>query len=196
MKFFSLILFSLFSFNVFANGLLPIANIIKIHGDALVGKEAIHEGMEVTQGMEISIPKKGDYIILKFQNGHKVRFTEAIVKVEELTQKSTLFTLLKGQIHTFVSKLTPDEKFIVKTKDASFAVRGTKFSVSLDDKKNQAYLCVCEGVVNTSRGEMSVDVKKKQDLWINLDNKRLIVEDSAERMQNMTNQIIDEMNKL
>ncbi|MEA9355193.1 FecR domain-containing protein [Bacteriovorax sp. PP10] len=196
MKFFSLILCILFAFNVSASGFLPIANIVKIHGEAFINKEVVAEGAEVAQGMEIKIPKKGDYIIVKFQNGHKVRFTEATVKVEELTEKITLLTLIKGQVHTFVNKLTKDEKFSVKTKYASFAVRGTKFGVSIDDKKKQAYLCVCEGVVNTTQNKMSVDVKKDEDIWVGLNAKKLIVKQSTAQMQNMTSQIIDEMDQL
>lgn len=195
MKFFSLILCALFAFNVSASGFLPNANIVKIHGKAFINKEAATEGAEVVQGMEIKIPKKGDYVIIKFQNGHKVRFTEAVVKVEELTEKVTLLGLIKGQIHTFVNKLTPDEKFTVKTKYASFAVRGTKFSVSVDDLEKQAYLCVCEGVVNTTQNNMSVDVKKDEDIWVGLNAKKLVVKKSTAQMQNMTSQIIEEMNQ-
>jgi hypothetical protein len=168
MKFFSLILFTLFTFNLSASEFLPLANIVKIHGKAFFNKEVVTEGAEVVQGMEINIPKKGDYIIVKFQNGHKVRFSEATVIIEELTEKVTLLTLIKGQIHTFVNKLTKDEKFLVKTKYASFGVRGTKFGVSIDDEKNKAYLCVCEGVVNTTQNKMSVDVKKDEDIWVGL----------------------------
>jgi hypothetical protein len=103
--------------------------------------------------------------------------------------------LIKGQIHTFVNKLTKDEKFLVKTKYASFGVRGTKFGVSIDDEKNKAYLCVCEGVVNTTQNKMSVDVKKDEDIWVGLNAEKLIVKQSGEQMQKMTNQIIREMDQ-
>lgn len=196
MKFFSLVLCALFVFNVNASGFLPIAKVVKIHGKALINEEAATEGAEVAQGMEIKIPKKGDYIIVKFQNGHKVRFTEATVKVEELTEKVTLISLIRGQIHTFVNKLTQDEKFSVKTKYASFAVRGTKFGVSIDDEKNKAYLCVCEGVVSATQDKMSVDVKKDEDIWVSLNAKELVVKKATEQMQSMTGQVIEEMNQL
>lgn len=196
MKFFSLILCALFTFNIYADGFLPHASIVKIHGSAFIDNDPVSEGAEVAQGMEIKIPKKGDYIILKFPNGHKVRFTEATVKVEELTEKKTLFNLLKGQVHTLVKKLTQDEKFVVKTKYASFAVRGTKFGVGLDEEKKKAYLCVCEGLVNTTQGKLSVDVAKDEDLWVGMNAKNLTVKKSPATMQMMTSQIIDEMDKL
>ena len=196
MKFFSMILCALFAFNVYADGFLPHASIVKIHGSAFINNEAVSEGAEVAQGMEIKIPKKGDYIILKFPNGHRVRFTEAMVRVEELTEKRTFFNLIKGQVHTLVKKLTQDEKFVVKTRYASFAVRGTKFGISLDENnKENAYLCVCEGVVNATQGKLSVDVAKDEDIWVGLNAKKLTVKKSAAAMQTMTSQIIDEMEK-
>ena len=85
-----------------ASSFLPNANIVKIHGQAFIDKEKIEEGAEVAKGMEIKIPKKGDYVIIKYQNGHKVRLSGAIVKVEELTEKSSLLNLIKGEIHTLV----------------------------------------------------------------------------------------------
>ena len=119
MKVVSLICAFLFAFNVHAAGFLPIANIVLIKGTAFIDREEVKVGAEIAKGMEIKIPKKGDYIVVKFQNGHKVRFTEATVKIEELTEKISLISLLKGQVHTLVKTLTPDETFTVKTKYAS-----------------------------------------------------------------------------
>lgn len=196
MKIVSLICTFLFILNVEAAGFLPIANIVKIHGTAFINKEEVKEGAEIVKGMEIKIPKKGDYVVIKFQNGHKVRFTEAIVKVEELTEKTSLMSLIKGSVHTLVKKLTPEETFTVKTKYASFAVRGTKFGITIDDVKKKAYLCVCEGVVAATHGKMSVDVKKDEDLWVGSNAKKLEVQQSTPQMFNMTNDIIQEMEAL
>ncbi len=196
MRVVSLICALMFAVNVNAAGFLPIANIVKIHGAAFIDKEAVVEGAEVAKGMEIKIPKKGDYIVVKFQNGHKVRFTEATVKIEELTEKTSLISLIKGQVHTLVKKLTSDETFVVKTKYASFAVRGTKFGVSIDEKKKKAYLCVCEGTVAATQGKQSVDVNKDEDLWVGANAKKLEVKQSTPQMFNMTNDIIQEMEAL
>lgn len=196
MKVVSLVCALMFAFNVHAAGFLPIANIIKIHGKAFIDQEVVQEGAEIAKGMVIKIPKKGDYIVVKFQNGHKVRFTEATVKVEELTEKISLLSLIKGQVHTLVKKLTPDETFTIKTKYASFGVRGTKFGVQIDDKKKKAYLCVCEGVVVATAGAMSVDVHKDEDLWVGSNAKKLEVKPSTPQMFNMTNDVIQEMETL
>lgn len=196
MKILSLIFAFCFSTSVFASGFLPIANIIKIHGQAFIDKEEVSVGAEVARGMEIKIPKKGDYIIVKFQNGHKVRFTEATVKIEELTEKSSLINLIKGKVHTLVKTLTPDETFKIKTKYAAFAVRGTKFGVSIEEDKKKAYLCVCEGVVEATKGKLAAQVKKNEDLWVGASTKKLEVTPSSEQMFNMTNQVIEEMESL
>ena len=63
----SLICALMFSLTAHA-GFLPLANIVQIHGKALVNNHAVEEGAEITQGMVIKIPKKGDYIIVKYQN--------------------------------------------------------------------------------------------------------------------------------
>ena len=196
MKYASLICVLMFSLNTYANGFLPIANIVKINGTALINNEEVQVGAEVAKGMEIKIPKKGDYIVVKFQNGHKVRFTEATVKIEELTEKVSLISLLKGQVHTFVKKLMPEEKFTIKTKYASFGVRGTKFGISLDESKKEAYLCVCEGIVQTTQGNKSVDVLKDEDLWVGANAKKLEAKKATAMMVNMTSQIIEEFEQL
>ena len=196
MKLISFIFCCLFTLSASANGFLPIANIIKIQGVAYINNEKIEVGAEVAKGMEIRIPRARDYVVIKFQNGHKVRLSGGLVKVEELTEKTSLLNLIRGEIHTLVKHLTEDEKFTIKTKYASFAVRGTKFGVSLDEKKKKAYLCVCEGVVNASQKNMSVDVKKDEDLWVGMNAKELKVKASTKAMFDQTNELINEMENL
>lgn len=196
MKILSFIFTLFFMLNVHAKGFLPIANVVKINGTAFIDKEKIEVGAEVAKGMEIKIPKKGDYIVVKFQNGHLVRFSEATVKIEELTEKSSLIHLIKGQLHTLVKSLTKDETFKVKTKYASFAVRGTKFGISIEEQKKKAYLCVCEGVVEATKGKLTAQVQRNEDLWVGASTKKLEVKPSTEMMFNMTNQMIEEMEGL
>jgi ferric-dicitrate binding protein FerR (iron transport regulator) len=143
-------------------GFMAVANVSKIHGTVFVNKEKVKEGQEIAEGMMIAIPKKGDYIDVKFQNGHVVRFLGASVMVKELNPKNTLLELLKGKIYSAIKPLTKDETFQVKTRRASFAVRGTHFFV--EESKKDSYLCVCEGVVNTKSSKGEVDVKKDEDL--------------------------------
>ncbi len=178
--------------SVFAEGFAPVANIIKIKGEAFINKEKIVEGAEVATGMEISLPKKGSYIDIKFQNGHIVRFAEAVVKVESITPKETFFNLVKGKIFSVVKGLTEGEKFQVKTRYASFAVRGTKFFIV--EKAKESYLCVCEGVVTAEKKNSIVEVRKDQDLYANQKGKLKALQ-ASEQMITMSNQVFDEMTK-
>lgn len=192
MKYLSLICFFVVSFNLFAAGFLPNANIVKIQGTAFINNEEVKEGAEIAKGMLIKIPKKGDYIIVKFQNGHVVKFSEATVKVTELTEKISLFNLVKGQVYSLIKALTPDEKFIVRTRYASFGVRGTKYGISIDEKNKQAYLCVCEGAVEATKGKLTVLVKKDEDLLVGNKDKKLEVKTASTNMINMTNSAFEE----
>ena len=177
--------------NVFAAGFMQVANISKIHGTAFINKEKVKEGAEVAEGMDINIPKKGDYIEIKFQNGHLVRFTEANVKVETLNPKNTLFSLIKGKIFSAIKPLTQGETFQVKTKRVSFAVRGTKFLI--EESKKQSYLCVCDGVVSAKSSKGEVNVAKDEDLTLAKANGELKATLAAKSMMDMTNKVFTEM---
>jgi len=72
--------------------------------------------------------------------------------------------LVTGTIYAWTNKLTNNERFRVKTKWASFAVRGTKFY--LEENKKESYLCVCEGMVHVEKDNAAVDVEKDFDLYL------------------------------
>ncbi|MDO9181773.1 MAG: FecR family protein [Bacteriovorax sp.] len=172
-------------------GFMAVANVSKIHGAAFINKEQIKEGAEIAEGMELTIPKKGDFVEVKFQNGHLVRFTGANVKVETLNPKNTLFNLLKGKMFSAIKPLTKDETFHVKTKRASFAVRGTQFLI--EETKKQVYLCVCEGIVATKSVAGEVEVKKDEDLTLANAKAELKATIAAKSMVDMTKKVFIEM---
>jgi hypothetical protein len=177
--------------SAFASGFMPVANVTKIHGKALINKEVIKVGAEIAEGMELNIPKKGDYVDVLFQNGHIVRFSGANVKVETLNPKNTLFNLLKGKIFSVIKPLTQDETFHVKTKRVSFAVRGTQFMI--EETKKQSYLCVCEGVVAAKSAKGEVDVKKDEDLSLANAKDELKATLAAKSMVGMTKKVFEDM---
>ncbi len=180
--------------NVFANGFMAVANVSKIRGKAFINKEKIKEGAEIASGMVLSIPKKGDFVEVKFQNGHIIRFVGAIVKVEDITPKSTLFNLIKGKIFSAIKPLTSGETFMVKTKNASFEVRGTRFSI--EEFKKYSYICVREGVVATKTTRGEVEVKKDEDLTITSTNADLKTNLASQKMIDLSNTIFKEMGAL
>jgi len=184
------LLFSLMN-SAFANGFMAVANVSKIHGSVFINKEKIKVGAEIASGMELRIPKKGDFVDVKFQNGHIVRFVGAIVKIEDITPKSTLFNLIKGKIFSAIRPLTVGETFLVKTKNASFGVRGTKFYI--DESKKNSYLCVCEGIVATKTAKGEVEVKKDEDLTLTSAKADLLVNPATQNMIDMGNTIFKDM---
>lgn len=177
--------------SAFASGFMQVANVTKIQGKAFIDKEQIKVGAEIAEGMELSIPKSADYVEVKFQNGHLVRFSGAKVKVETLNPKNTLFHLIKGKIFSVIKPLTQDETFHVKTKRAAFAVRGTKFMI--EETKKQSYLCVCEGVVATKSAKGEVEVKKDEDLSLANAKSELKATYAAKSMIKMANAVFSEM---
>jgi hypothetical protein len=193
MKFKSLVavLFLSISASCFAQGFMQVANVTKVHGKAFFNKEKVAVGAEVTEGMTINIPKKGDFIEVKFQNGHVVRFTETLVKVATLNPKNTVLSLIKGKIFSAIKPLTQDETFHVKTKRVSFAVRGTKFLI--EETKKQSYLCVCDGVVVAKSSKGEVEVKKDEDLSLAKANGELKATLAAKSMMTMTNAVFTDM---
>ena len=190
----SLIICCLFSFTVSAtSSFLPNANIVKIHGVAFINKEQVEVGAEIGKGMDIKIPKKNDYIIIKYQNGHKMVLIGANVKVEELTEKISQVNLIKGEVYASVEKLNPEETFVIKTKQADFAVHGTKFGVSILESKKKTYLSVEEGVVTATRKDMSIDVSANEELWSGLDSSVLKAKKAAPLISKKIRVIIKDM---
>lgn len=175
-------------------GFMAVANVSKIHGTALINKEKIKEGAEIAEGMELSIQKKDDFVEVKFQNGHLVRFTGATVKVETLNPKNTLFHLIKGKIYSAIKPLTQNETFQVKTNRVAFAVRGTHFMI--EETKKQSYLCVCEGVVSAKSAHGEVNVNKDEDLSLAKPNSELKATFAAKSMINIANNVFKDMGVL
>jgi hypothetical protein len=197
MKFKTLLASIFFSFILITSvhaEFMAVANVSKIHGKAFINKEQIKVGAEIAERMELVIPKAGDYVEVKFQNGHLVRFTGATVKVETLNPKNTLFNLLKGKLYSAIKPLTQNETFEVKTKRLSFGVRGTHFMI--EETKKQSYLCVCEGVVSAKSATGEVNVNKDEDLSLATPKSELKATVAAKSMINMTNIVFKDMGVL
>lgn len=177
--------------NSFSAGFMQVANVTKIHGTAFIDKEKIKVGAEIAEGMRLNIPKSADYVDVKFQNGHVVRFSGASVLVETLNPKNTLFNLLKGKMFSAIKPLTQDETFHVKTKRVSFAVRGTQFMV--EETKLKSYLCVCEGEVAAKSDKGEVVVKKDEDFSLSKKSAELKSTMAAKSMVNMTKAVLQDM---
>ncbi|MFN4245436.1 MAG: FecR domain-containing protein, partial [Brevinematia bacterium] len=116
-------------------------------GDTIISSE----GSEC----EIQINKKS---LVKVGEKTKVSFEEIAYGVKG--KKQSIVELFEGNIKTAVKKLSGEE-FKVRTSTAVAAVRGTKFSVTVDDKGNTKVV-VSEGKVAVSVRSKVIDDLKKE----------------------------------
>lgn len=145
-------------------GLIAVATLESMEGIVKVNGKPAQIGDELDVGTKVLVQGKTSSAIFKFQNGHKIRLSEGEFKSLDINPEKTLIQVVRGKFLAWVKKLGAQETFVVKTKWASFGVRGTQFLIEED--KNKSYLCVCEGVVEAIRGKEKVLVKKDQDLEV------------------------------
>lgn len=177
-----------------AQGFMAVANVIKIHGKAMINKEVIKEGAEVADHMTIVIPKANDYIDVKFQNGHIVRLMGAAVKVEDITPKSAVFNVQKGKVFAAVKPMTQNESFTIKTARGSFKMDGSR--LSLEETKKDTYMIVAEGKVTAKTKKGEVVVNKDEDLRVSKPTAELKTTLAAQSMLEKSNNTFKEMGAL
>lgn len=193
MRLTSLVLCCLFSMTVSAaSSFLPNASIVSIKGLAFINKEQVEEGAEVAKGMEIKIPKKGDYVIIKFQNGHKLALVSATARVEELTEKSSVINILKGESFASVVTLSQNEQFVLKNKYATYSAQPSHFGLFLLARKKKAHLQVHDGLVTVKHKSLSVDVQSNEELWVARNTKKL---EAQKIITKVSNEMLLEMDK-
>lgn len=177
-----------------AQGFMAVANVTKIHGKAMIDKVAVKEGAEVADHMTIVIPKSNDYVDVKFQNGHVIRFVGATVKVEDITPKSAVFNVEKGRVFAAVKPMTQNESFTIKTARGIFKADGSR--MWLEETKKDTYVIVADGKIaaKTKRGE--VVVNKDEDLRLNKPTAELKTTLAAQSMVEKSNTTFKEMGAL
>lgn len=154
------ILLVLFSFSVFAKF---EAKIVKSHGVVKVDGKKAKKNQLVEKGQVISALGKKNFFIVKYSTGTSFLIRDGELLVEAVQPKATTFQLLNGTIHSYVNKKT-DKNVTIKTKRASFGVRGTKFW--LRESVSESYLCVCEGKVEVENDKGKISVERNQDLHV------------------------------
>lgn len=192
MKLISFLLVSLISFASFAQGFAPVANVMKIKGEAFINKEKIEVRAEVATDMKITM-SKGSYIDIKFQNGHLLRLVDADVYVANITPKEYFFTLRKGKAYSIVKPLTEGEKYSIKAKEISFNAGGAKFVI--DEHSNNTSVTVAEGIVTAEKAKSIIEVRKGQTLNFPQIGKMKSVPASSKVIKE-SDLIFDEMTKL
>lgn len=176
---------------VHAAGFMAVANVTKIKGSALINKEKIAPGAEIAEGMNLVIPKIGDFVDVKFQNGHVIRFVGANIKVETLNPKTTVFNILKGKVYFAIKPMTENETFSVKTKRATFQASGASFMVI--ESKKQFSIYVSEGSVALKAARGEININKDEDLVLINRKGKLKVSAAAKSIIDTVNSVLKDM---
>lgn len=188
---FNILLLTLITFlSHFSYAADDAAVISKIVGMAYVDGKIAQVGDPLKVGQDIRLKKIKDYLEIKYSAGHIVRLSGAVVKVRAITKEQSYLQLFKGSIYSVVKKLGKYDKFQIRTRNASFGVRGTKFFVQ--QEKSQSYLCVCEGKVVATKDKKEVEVKKDQDLFVS-DSKPFKTQAASKQMIKMGNDTFKSM---
>lgn len=130
---------------------------IKLHrveGQAKIGSRTLKTGDVVKSGDLIEVSGDDDALVdVRFPEGNIVRLKEGSkVRLQPTAGKTRVVLLLKGQVLAIARKPVgrKDRSFEIRTRTAVAGVRGTKFLVDVDEKEN-TFVCVCEGKVETQK---------------------------------------------
>jgi len=123
---------------------------VKTEGKCLLTSQntwkTLASDMSISTGSSITTGEDSK-AVLEFKDGHKIEVGEnSIFSVNQVSEEVNDLELWLGELSAKIKKLPPSEKFFIKTPVAVCAVRGTKFSVFVDeDKKTDVF--VDEGIV-------------------------------------------------
>lgn len=139
---FIVLLFTFFTVSTLASEIA----IVRTSGKVLVNGVALNSKTEIISGDTVEAIGKKSFIQLKTKFGSVFLIRNGKIILEKFTKRSSLVSLLAGKFFHFYNKNVSKKVFKVKTRNAVMGVRGTKYM--LDAKKNETYLCVCQGIVS------------------------------------------------
>lgn len=177
-----LLIFCLF-INSIANADSFYAEVVKIKGIATAEGERLKVGDKIPAGKIISAKGKGNFIDLKFSNGTAMRIVSGELKVERKNKELSVYNILAGKVFSYFEK-SEENQHVVKTRDASFSIRGTRFLA--EQQENKSFLCVCEGVVEASNDTgLSVRVPAGSEVFVSQGDKEFVNNVAARDMTNL-----------
>jgi hypothetical protein len=118
-----------------------VGKVTYIYGDVEISKGDKGPWEKCTYGRVISSADRirtgpSGKLIIKFDDGSQIRvFRKTEFLVKEIKPDTRNFVLDIGKVRLLVKKLKPQEKFSIRTPTAVCAVRGTDFSVEVDENK-------------------------------------------------------------
>jgi len=148
------------------------AEVKKIRGVAYVEGKELKIGDRVGAGKIISAKGKGNFIDIKLSNGAAMRIVGGEFRVSKVSNRMSVYEILMGKVFSYFKK-TSNSQHIIKTKQAAFAVRGTRFLA--EQQEDKSFLCVCEGSVQASNDTgKSVIVNAGSEVYISKDDKDFV----------------------
>lgn len=154
---------------------------IKLRGDVFINSSPLTLKTIIKDGDEIFAKGKKSFAQIKMSSGALFLIRDGKLKIIAKDKSDSGINLISGLIYIFFDKSKKTD-FKVLTKSGSLGVRGTKFLVM--ETKEDTYLCVCDGSVSATNSNMSVNVKKGEDIHMTKSNKLKTLE-ASKRMWKM-----------
>lgn len=157
------------------------AELKRFNGNVTVNGEQPVKGQMLALGDVLVANGKSSFFLVQYKDGSRFMIKNGELKVEKLDQKKkvSLYHLVKGGLFLFINPKS-NRDFGIKTKNVSMAVRGTKFWIK--ETEEESYLCVCDGIVETSNSAGTKLVKDNQDVRIRDYNAPIEVTIPSEQM--------------
>lgn len=165
-----------------------MATLITYKGDVRLNQKQLStedKNLPLSQGALLEAKGKKSFVVIQYKDGSRFMVKNGNIKVEKLHPKKTLISLIRGTILSYVNPKS-QQKFKIKTKRASFAVRGTKFWVQESPK--ESYLCVCEGQVAVRNNNALMLVNPGEDTHITSRIESLRKQNSSTKMWSMASE--------
>ena len=157
MKLFIIFLVVVTSLPVFSKD----ASIVLMRGEVFVNGKQADKKIDLVYGDKVEARGEKSFVQILFNTGSKLMLKNGLILLERFQKDGSTINLIKGTLFSYVNKAAKKD-FRVKTHHAAMAVRGTKFFV--EEKDEETYLCVCEGIVRIQNKIGQRDVKKGEDV--------------------------------
>ena len=145
---------------------MDMARLTLVKGNVLINGEKITSPQGIKEGDLLKAKGPRSLFAVLYQDGSRFLVRNGELRIEKLKKKETEMSLLKGTIYSYLKKKNKGNKnqMTIRTKTASYGVRGTKFYVTEEDEKS--YLCVCEGSVEAMKEDGDkVTLNALEEIW-------------------------------
>jgi hypothetical protein len=141
-------------------------NVTKVRGDVYIGAELAKVGDKANVGDTVKSIGKGSFVQFTSTTGSVFLLRNGILKLETNNPKTSYLNLIRGKLFHVLENSKTNLKVNIKTAQAVFGIRGTKYFIEVKDDKS--YLCVCEGIVRAKdlRTLEYFDTKANEDLYL------------------------------